>query len=167
MGAKKSLESAVEQTILQKERTFSIGGVQYTAERPTLGTLFMISSLISELPEIDDSADVSKIIGTAICAPSIAKIASILILGAKRIKTEENSRNQRLFARSKHSTSSLEELTDSILLNCTAKDVSVFIAEQLKNSDIEDFFAITTFLREANLTRPTKVVKTSATAPGR
>lgn len=169
MAKKKSIEQAVEQAILQKERTFTIGDKEYKAQDPTIGTLFMVSSLISELPEITDSRETAKVIGTAVFAPQIAKIAAILIIGAKRIKQGRKNGLYRVFGffPNHHPSSEVDELAQEILNNCTASEAYDIIVAQMQNASLNDFFAVTTFLREANLTKPTKVVKTQATALGR
>ena len=167
MSKENTIEKKVENTILQEGGKVRIGDREYEYTSPTLGTLYMASALISDIPEISDSKDTAAVVGSASCARSVAKIIAALIIGAKSLKKTANKPMQRLLSAIKHKQSPLDALTGDILDTCTPREALNILIELLGESQLPDFFVLTTFLREASLTRPTKVVKTVTTAPGR
>lgn len=167
MEKENTTEKKVERAILQKGGKVRIGDREYEYPSPTLGTLYMVSALISDIPEITDSKDTAAVVGSASCARSVARIIATLIIGAKGLKKTENKPIKRLLSAIKLKSSPLDALTEEILGACTSRDALSILVELLGESQLPDFFVLTTFLREASLTRPTKVVKTGTTAPGR
>ena len=167
MGKENTTEKKVEKAILQKGGKVRIGDREYEYPSPTLGTLYMVSALISDIPEITDSKDTAAVVGSASCARSVARIIATLIIGAKSLKKTENKPIHCLLPAIKLKPSPLDALTEAILDACTPRDALNILVELLGESQLPDFFVLTTFLREASLTRPTKVVKTGTTAPGR
>lgn len=167
MEKENTTEKKVERAILQKGGKVRIGGREYEYPSPTLGTLYMVSALISDIPEISDSKDTAAVVGSASCARSVARIIATLIIGVKSLKKTENKPIYRLLTAIKLKSSPLDALTEEILGACTPRDALSILVELLGESQLPDFFVLTTFLREASLTRPTKVVKTGTTAPGR
>lgn len=167
MEKENTTEKKVERAILQKGGKVRIGGREYEYPSPTLGTLYMVSALISDIPEISDSKDTAAVVGSASCARPVARIIATLIIGAKSLKKTENKPIYRLLTAIKLKSSPLDALTEEILGACTPRDALSILVELLGESQLPDFFVLTTFLREASLTRPTKVVKTGTTAPGR
>lgn len=167
MEKENTTEKKVERAILQKGGKVRIGDREYEYPSPTLGTLYMVSALISDIPEITDSKDTAAVVGSASCARSVARIIATLIIGAKSLKKTENKPICRLLTAIKLKSSPLDALTEEILGACTPRDALSILVELLGESQLPDFFVLTTFLREASLTRPTKVVKTGTTAPGR
>lgn len=169
MGKENTTEKKVEKAILQKGGKVRIGDREYEYPSPTLGTLYMVSALISDIPEISDSKDTAAVVGSASCARSVARIIATLIIGAKSLKKTGNKPICRLLTaiKLKSSPLDLDALTEEILGACTPRDALSILVELLGESQLPDFFVLTTFLREASLTRPTKVVKTGTTAPGR
>lgn len=166
MGKENTTEKKVERAILQKGGKVRIGDREYEYPSPTLGTLYMVSALISDIPEITDSKDTAAVVGSASCARSVARIIATLIIGAKSLKKTENKLIYSLLTAIKLKSSPLDALTEEILGACTPRDALNILVELLGESQLPDFFVLTTFLREASLTRPTKVVKTGTTAPG-
>lgn len=167
MEKENTTEKKVERAILQKGGKVRIGDREYEYPSPTLGTLYMVSALISDIPEITDSKDTAAVVGSASCARSVARIIATLIIGAKSLKKTENKPIHRLQSALKIKPSPLDALTEAILDTCTPREALNILVELLGESQLPDFFVLTTFLREASLTRPTKVVKTGTTAPGR
>lgn len=167
MEKENTTEKKVERAILQKGGKVRIGDREYEYPSPTLGTLYMVSALISDIPEITDSKDTAAVVGSAFCARSVARIIATLIIGAKSLKMRANKPIHRLLSALKIKPSPLDALTEAILDTCTPRDALSILVELLGESQLPDFFVLTTFLREASLTRPTKVVKTGTTAPGR
>lgn len=167
MGNESTTEKKVERAILQKGGKVRIGDREYEYPSPTLGTLYMVSALISDIPEISDSKDTAAVVGSASCSRSVAKIIATLIIGAKELKKTANKPIQRLLSAIKLKQSPLDALTGVILDTCTPREALNILVELLGESQLPDFFVLTTFLRDASLTRPTKVVETVTTAPGR
>lgn len=167
MDKENTTEKNVEKVILQEGGKVRIGDREYDYPSPTLGTLYMVSALISDVPEIPDSKDTAAVVGTASCARSVAKIIATLIIGAKGLKKTANKPILRLLSAVKLKPSHLDALTDEILDTFTPREALNILVKLLGESQLPDFFVLTTFLREASLTRPTKVVKTGTTAPGR
>lgn len=168
MGAgNTSVETKVKDAVLQESRKVKVGDREYDAPVPTLGTLLMVSSLISKIPDIPDSNSTAVVVGSASCSDAIAEIAATLILGAKSIKKAGNRPFRKLLAAITHSPTPLDALKEDILDNYSAHDALDLILSLLGNARLPDFFVLTTFLREASLTKPTKVVKTKTTARGR
>lgn len=159
---KNTTERKVEETILQTPKVIKVGGREYEVRPPTLGTLYMVSSIVSEIPEIPESKDTATVVGSAVCARDIARVIAVLVAGSKADRGHrKGSLLRRVFRRSR-----IDELTDEIMEECTPREALGILVEILGNSQLADFFALTTFLRGASLTRPTKVVK-ETTAPGR
>lgn len=168
MGKVITTEKKVEKTILQKGGKVRIGGIEYEYPSPTLGTLYMVSALVSDIPEIPDSKDTAVVVGSASCARSVARIIATLIIGAKGLKKTENRPLRRILSIFFNATTSpIDALTEAVLDSLTPREALDMLVELLGGAQLPDFFVLTTFLREASLTRPTKVVKTGTTAPGR
>ena len=167
MGKKKTVERKAGETILQQGGKVRIGGREYEYPSPTLGTLYMVSALISDIPDISDSKDTAVVVGSASCARSVAEIIATLIIGAKEVKKTASKPIRRLLTVIKLKPSPLDALTEEILDTCTPREALDILVGLLGDSQLPDFFVLTTFLRDASLTRPTKVVKEATTAPGR
>lgn len=167
MGKVITTEKKVEKTILQKGGKVRIGGIEYEYPSPTLGTLYMVSALVSDIPEIPDSKDTAVVVGSAACARSVARIIATLIIGAKGLKKTENRPIHSILSVFKPTTSPIDALTEAVLDSLTPREALDMLVELLGGAQLPDFFVLTTFLRDASLTRPTKVVKTGTTAPGR
>ena len=162
--AQKKTEERVADTILQRNITVSAGGRSFTVPAPTLGTLIMVSERIANLPDLGEKEDAAVILANAKHGRDIAEVLAIYILGAKCIKEDENLSTKRHSFLSKGNTQKgkLEALTDELVESCTPGDMSSLFGQLLKKTDFSDFFVVTTFLREANLTRPTKVEMTAS-----
>lgn len=156
--AKKKLEGRVADTLLQEKLEIVVGPRRYTVPRPTLGTLVMASEHIAELPDFmsDKTADV---LAECIHGEKVARILAILILGAKEIKMPGLLRFLP-FRRN------VGRLTRYLLDNATNSQLWDAFTAILSTSELDDFFALTTFLREVNLLRERKVEKTKTTASG-
>lgn len=154
---KKSIETQVAETILEKPFSVTIGNKTYNAAPPSVGTLILVSEAVSRIPEAPLNGE--KIVESTLaiaadCAP-IAEIAAILILGAKAIREGE----RKPFYKRLRRRSEKEQLTEELLLEHSPSELFQLISELLATMEVGDFFAVTTFLQEVNLLRPTKVVK--------
>lgn len=162
--AKKKIEERVADTILQRDITVSAGGRSFTVPAPTLGTLIMVSERIADIPYLGAEKNAAVILANARQGHAIAEVLAIYILGAKAIKEDVNAPKKRLPFLSKGNTpkSKLEELTEDIELSMTPGDMNALYAQLIEATDFSDFFEVSTFLREASLTRPTKVETTAS-----
>ena len=167
---KKPIESMVADEILQRKLEFKIGDVVYEAPAPTIGTLVMVSELIAQLPEMTDVDTVQAVLSNGKHGRKIARVIATYIIGAKELNMGRNRRFLGFLPiRTTHNTPKerVEKLAERILVECTAEDISRMLSALTSESKLSDFFAVTTFLREASLTKPTKVEKTKTTASGR
>ena len=162
----KKVEQKVADALLERTIQVKVGAKVYEAPAPTLGTLVMVSELIADLPELDTKEDVAAIFRNARHGREIARICAIFILGAKAVRGEQISSENRLrnLLKLRGPFTKADALTDEILLNCTSADISRIVANLVDASNLDDFFELSTFLKEVNLTKPTKVEKeTTAT----
>ena len=155
----KKTEQKVADTLLERKILVKVGAKVYEAPAPTLGTLVMVSELIAELPELETKEDVAAIFRNIRHSGRIARICAIFILGAKAVKNERVSSENRLrnLLRLRAPRTAVDALAEEILDNCTPADTSKIVANLTEASNLEDFFELSTFLQEVNLTKPTKV----------
>ncbi|MCQ2105940.1 MAG: hypothetical protein MJZ26_09130 [Fibrobacter sp.] len=169
----KKTEQRTADTILQREKTITIAGTEYTACAPTPATLIMVSELVADLPPIESNGltILRETLRTARDCKVIGKIAATLILGAKRIK---ENRQVEVGRKRAHwyswrrdvpvTESELDHLAETILEELTMEQIRSLLQERLGDMQVADFFAVTTFLRAASITRPTR--EPEATASG-
>ncbi len=168
--AKERISRKAAETILQKPVEVMAGGRRYIVEHPSVATLIMASEAISRLPDIrPDKDDVLKSsIALAPQCRTLGEVAAVLILGAREADRPDPSWRRRLFRRGPVPTKK-EVLAKELMEGLTAGELYRAVAAILAKMEIGDFFALTTFLSEINLLRPTKVAAgtTGATASGR
>lgn len=160
----KTIEERTAEVLLQKPRVVTIGDKTYVVQPPTLATLIRVSEVISRLPAIrlDKDRIVEDSLAVAKDTHGIGLIAAILILGAR--KADERfvnyKRRCRGWLRPKKIISErtrAETLGDEIENSLSPSAIKDLMAELLGHLQLADFFGLTTFLTEINLTRPTKV----------
>ena len=158
--SKKSLEGRVAETMLQENLGIVVGQRTITVPRPTIGTLVMASEYIATLPEFK-SGSTAEVLRECIHGEKVARLLAILILGAKRIKFPGIAR----FLPFKRG---LNSMTRFLMLNATSEQLWESFTSILSFSGLDDFFALTTFLRETSITsaREVESSKTKTTAPG-
>ena len=164
----RNIESKVAETILQKSIKVEGGGKSYIAPSPTLATLLLVSEKIADLPkEFGQDGSAAGILRDTRNARILAEICSIYILGAKIVIKEEQHGKFKPFSllHTNHHPK-YRNLTKEILENWTPNELNVAFTRFLEGSDLRDFFGVSTFLREVNLTKPTKV-ENETTASGR
>lgn len=181
-----SVEERVADAMLQSPVEIDIAGRRYKAEPPTVATLILVSREISRLPHLKlDSANVaSETLRVARDCEPLGRIAAILLLGAKRcdepaVTDGERSKGfkriceclTRLFRRGSAITrrdgeTRMERLSRTLLETVSPSGLNSLIGRLLQGMELGDFFALTAFLTEVNLTRPTKA-ENPTTAPGR
>lgn len=181
-----SVEERVADAMLQSPVEIDLAGRHYKAEPPTVATLILVSKEISRLPHLKlDSANVaSETLRVARDCESLGRIAAILLLGAKHCNepaetdAEQNKGLRRickgltrLFGRgsatlSRDGETRMERLSRTLLETTSPSALNALIGRLLQGMELGDFFALTAFLTEVNLTRPTKA-ENPTTAPGR
>lgn len=163
----------------------TLGGDTYEVAPPSTATLIMVSSLISELPEVSpdttDSEVLPTILGIAKDSGVLGRIAATLILGARRIKEHPMTTVEawvtarkwswRHFRKvEKDSTVSTavferDHLAGIILEEMTPAGLHDFLMTVLTEAHLADFFVLTTSLQTKNLLKARREVETT-TAPG-
>lgn len=169
-----TIEQRTAETILETKKELTIDGHAYKVAPPTIGTLIMVSEVISTLPKAENIKNDGEILNAVLRQAkdyrAIADVASVLILGAKglteKVEIEERITHKRLFGlirwtSNKRVTKEVNrraELAERILLNISAKDLYEWIISILSGLDVSYFFAITTSLSDVNLLKPTREV---------
>lgn len=162
----KTIEAMTADTILQRVQSIRIGGVEYVVAPPTLATLILISEEVSYLPEVEfnEATALTDALREARNYRALADIAAILILGAKRLVVEEErvTRFMWLFKRRRKVVVDMKARVAEALMNVEISELSSAVATMLAMMQTDHFFALATFLTGINLTKPTKVAKTTA-----
>lgn len=171
-----AVESGVARTVLQQGEMIRVGDREYEAAPPSIGTLIMASEAVARLPklQLDEGHMVEDALRSARHCRAIGEIAAILILGSRRAK--ERVRVRRVWRRRLFGVIPVERtetriarryelLADRLLDHFSPRELYSTIARLIGRQQIGDFFGLTTFLNDLNLTRPTKVV-TGATPSG-
>ncbi len=178
MSKTKPIEQATAETILQQPEAVEVGGKTYMIAPPSIATLVLASRSIAELPRVrlDQERVLESSLAIAKNCQDIGYIAATLILGAKRCfetKTIVRKASRRILwglfrlpYQKAETITRREALARELMENLTPQQMHELIGQALLKMQVGDFFGLTTFLTEINLTRPTKV-ETGATAPGR
>lgn len=173
-----TIESATADAIFERVKAITIGGVEYLIAPPTLATLILVSEVVSYLPKIKLNRDdvFNDVMREARHYRGLADIAAILILGAQRLEVEEEQevdevvttkwlgiipRKRVVRTRRTVKVDMRKRIADR-MLNVELSELSAAVSTILKMMQIDHFFALATFLSEINLTKPTKVAKTTA-----
>lgn len=156
----RKVQKRVTDVILEKSKSAMLGGKQYRVAPPTIGTLIMVSEMISDLPEFESTgkeSDVMRVVlANAQNSRPVCEICAVLILGAKKLKKHPVLGQMRL-----------KRLTRKIFMNASPKEVQRMLRATIYGLELSDFFSLTTFLKGLNVTEPTKVeTETEATVSG-
>lgn len=166
MKKARTIESQTADVILQRVQSMKIGDKEYVVAPPTLATLILVSEEVSYLPSVDfnEATALTDALREARHYEALADIAAILILGAKRLTVEEEqtTRVLGLFKRTKRVRVDMRRRIADELLNVELCELSTAVVSLLKMMQTDHFFALATFLTSINLTKPTKVAKTTA-----
>ena len=161
-----TIESATADAVLERVKAITIGGVEYIVAPPTLATLILISEEVSYLPKLDIREDniLEDSLRVARYYRGLADIAAILILGAQRLEVEETvtKRVFGIFPRTRKVKVDMKNRIAEAMLNVEMQELSNAVGQMLSMLQTEHFFALATFLTNINLTKPTKVAKTTA-----
>lgn len=161
---KKTIESKVSDTILQKSEEVPLGEKTYSVKPPTIATLIKVSELISQLPGIPLAADNPALESLAIAKDCkvLGEIIAVLILGhgaqpvTKRIKRPGFL--GWLGAKIEIDADPYKEFGEEILNN-SPSEVEKALIFLLKKMEIGSFFALSTSLIEVNLLKATRGVE--------
>lgn len=161
-----TIESATADAVLERVKAITIGGVEYIVAPPTLATLILVSEEVSYLPQVqfDEDNVLNDALRVARYYRGLADIAAILILGAQRLEVEEEQRYKMLgfIPRKRKVRVDMKERVAEAMLNVEMSELSTAVATMLQMLQVDHFFALATFLTNINLTKPTKVAKTTA-----
>ncbi len=163
-----TIEQKVAETILQNGSTMLIGGANYEVAPPSTATLILVSAEISKLPQIeltDDKEILPWVLSNAKDCGFLGDIVAILVLGAKGITETKKITKSHLFglinSEEEVFINHREILCKSLLEDYTPKQLKDVAIELLNRMEVGDFFGLTTFLLEINLTKPTREVVTT------
>ncbi len=170
----KTIEEKVAETILQQPVKVTVAGREYIAAPPTVATMILVSAAVSRLPHLhlDSGRVLEESLAVAKDCQPLGDILATLILGAKHagdsVEMPQAKGKRRLFGRRKRKTKTVtarERLSRELLEELSPRDLHSLTVQLLMKMQVSDFFGLTTFLTEINMTRPTKVV-TGQTASG-
>lgn len=151
-----SVENKVADAILQRPQDIKIKGRKIAVYPPTTATLIMVSECIADLPTFEGENLVAEVLKKAKETKPIARALAIMLLGAKRVESDK-----KVWIAPFKRISEVDWLTDVILNDMTIEQVVSLFSARLEQMQIGDFFALTTSLKGANLTKPTKEVETA------
>lgn len=161
------IEQKTAHTLLQEPIEVRIGRRIYKAPQPTYGTMVKVSEIIAtnEKELLLDSKDITPgILRFAKDSTYVADCLSVLILGAKRLKFGLKNAILDILFRVSHCTlkSPVKYIAGEIMCECTNEELNNIFGDLIGAIDVKDFFAVITFLADINITRQTKVKKTTA-----
>lgn len=175
-------ERQVAGTVLQEDdKQITVGGHTYTYGKPTVATMIMVSALVSELPVLNHSARgadiVREVLRTAKDLGKLGEIASVLILGAKRVKEHRQISAGKAFPapwwafwRKNDKPIMLEEkdaLAENLIDELSVDELQNLIIGRISDLHVGGFFGLTTSLTTANILKPTRSgVEERTTASG-
>ncbi|MDR0385396.1 MAG: hypothetical protein LBH60_04905 [Prevotellaceae bacterium] len=165
---KKTVETKVAETILQKNKEIVIGNETYQVATPSTATLILASEAISRLPYINlDSENIaSESLYIAKDCRILGNIIAILILGAKNLQGIRKITKRRFLGILKEETEEIIDneaiLSKKILEEVSPKQLNELLTELLQSMEVAFFFATSTSLIEINLLRKTREVGTTA-----
>lgn len=167
MESQSTIEQKVSSCILEHETdVIDINGQEYRMASPTLGTIIMVSGLVSELPPMDGNTKepLLEVLRYGKDCTVLARIAATMILGAKRIKERRKitiaSRHRWWMPWRRTEMYEIDALTTAILDGISPRTLTSVVNRLLIEAQIGDFFAITTSLCEANRLKSTVEVGT-------
>lgn len=153
-----TIEEQVSALLNDTPATVSVGGETYEVAPPTFARLALISKEIARL-DIDPIDPAKLTEGVLREARHSYQLARVL---AVAIGKERRPLHKRILDRLTRTT-----LADRIYRTATPGEAAKAFTEILQSLQIGDFFALTTFLSDVNIMKPTKVDETTeATAPG-
>lgn len=171
-------EKNVAQAMLQEPLTVTLGGVDYEAAQPTIGTLLAASAYICDMPErieLKEGEELQCILGRAVEFAALPRILATLIVGVhgrRKVSSEQpkNGFMARLLGRYRPQETEIDRMERVISDTASPKEVTEALVTLLGGLQLQDFFVCTTFLTGIRVTKPTREVEkktaTGATARG-
>lgn len=172
----KTIESKVAEAVLQQPISVVVDNLAFEVQPPTPATLMLVSKYVSQMPAINDNTKdvLLEILRKAKDCKVVGKIASTMILGAKRINEHRMVDIERVVVKTKKRKwwqkkktapnlyTEIEKVklleTDwlSWLINerMTIVELRDLLVQLLGTMQIADFFAITISLNASNILRP-------------
>lgn len=160
-----NIQQKTAQTLLQQAEEVTIAGTKYQVPQPTLGTLILVSQEIAHIPmeELNREKTVGEAFQKAPYGKHIARALALMILGASHPKpTLWQWLKEWLNPKERQ----IKRLTNKILYQMNVQEVGILFIQLLGKMQTTDFFMLITFLKEANLLKPTRKVS-ETTASGR
>lgn len=152
MEDNKTIEQQTADTILQRPETLTIGERTFNVPKPTTAALIMASAAASKLPRVSLQGGedlVSEVLRVGRdCAP-IGEVLACLITDTRGSMSSGEAHKQY--------EERLKETTAALLEEGSPSELMRAAALLLNTSDVSNFFGLTTFLVEVNLTKATKV----------
>lgn len=142
--SKKNIEGRVAETLLQDKLRIVIGKRTYTIPQPTIGTLAMVAEDIAALPEFSPEKNITEILAGCVHAEKVARILAILVIGSKRIKRPG-------LLCLVPGEWKVKRMTRRMMDNLTSGQIWNGVTAILTIAELDDFFALTTFLRTVSL----------------
>lgn len=157
----RTIEQEFAAAILQKPLVISIGGVSYEVAPPTLGTLILVSEVISLIPSFDFSS--KKILTTSLSIAKdcrvLAEILAILVLGSKGLRKTEIVEKKYLFGLIRIKKRVCRDLKKEYAERFIHEVGTVELIEKtttlLHRMETDRFFGFTASLAEVSLLRTT------------
>lgn len=172
-----NIEKKAADAVLENDIEIKIGDSAMKMPQPTLATLVMVSKYTPDLPNLMGNSNttvIDAILSNSDKLPTIAHIAAIFILGARRIKEgykvpveRKEMANKKvlwIFNRKKEVTSieyipELDYIKNLIIEIMTPKELAMLLLECMSFVDVKDFFGVTVSLSGANLLKSTEAVE--------
>ena len=160
-----NIQQKTAQTLLQQAEEVTIAGTKYQVPQPTIGTLILVSQEIAYIPmeEINREKTIGEAFQKAPYGKHVARALALMILGASHPKpTFWQWLKEWLNPKERQ----IKRLTDKIFYQMSIQEVGILFIQLLGKMQTTDFFMLITFLKEANLLKPTRKVS-ETTAYGR
>ncbi|MCM1079698.1 MAG: hypothetical protein NC344_10195 [Bacteroidales bacterium] len=151
-----SIEKRTSEAVLQQPAVIKIGKEEYRMPKPTVGTIIMVSELVSSLPySINADEDIlHHVLANARDMKPLGRIVAVLLLGAQAVVAEEKKGlSARIFRRGRRRA---DELAEKVLLELSPREMAEIVAKAIESLDIAFFFGIITSLTRVNVLMPTK-----------
>ena len=176
-----TLERQVTDVILERTATeITIEGYTFEIAPPTLGTIILVSEEAARLPRLDVDTDnpLAEVLAKARHCQGIARIAAILILGAKRIgegrRVERNATRRGKLAgiffgktrphAANDTDNELDALARAIAEEVSPRTIAKAVNRLLADNQVGDFFGLTASLNAQNRLKATKEAETPSGA---
>ena len=152
----KIIEEKTAAAIMQHDELVKIGRRTYKVARPSVGTLVMASAAVAKLPRVMMNPDTAleDVLRVAKDCRPIGEVIAIIVLGAKGMMHPGPLR----WLKKRR----IRNLQERILSDITPSELNTMTMSLFNSMQVVDFFGLTAFLTEVNMTRATKAVTTAS-----